>query len=36
MNKNHLSEDDISVKFITQALINAGWDELILAEALLR
>lgn len=27
MNKNHLSEDDISVKFITQALINAGWDE---------
>lgn len=27
MNKYHLSEDDISVKFITPALIQAGWDE---------
>jgi type I restriction enzyme R subunit len=27
MNKNHLSEDDISVKFITPALHKAGWDE---------
>lgn len=27
MNKHHLSEDDISVKFITPALIQAGWDE---------
>lgn len=27
MNKNHLSEDDISVKFITPALHQAGWDE---------
>ncbi len=27
MNKNHLSEDDISVKFITPALNKAGWDE---------
>ncbi|MBK9783119.1 MAG: DEAD/DEAH box helicase family protein [Betaproteobacteria bacterium] len=27
MNKHHLSEDDISVKFITPALIQSGWDE---------
>jgi type I restriction enzyme R subunit len=27
MNKHHLSEDDISVKFITKSLIKAGWDE---------
>lgn len=27
MNKNHLSEDDISVKFITPALHKSGWDE---------
>ena len=27
MNKNHLSEDDISVKFITPSLHKAGWDE---------
>ena len=27
MNKNHLSEDDISVKYITPALHKAGWDE---------
>ncbi len=27
MNKNQLSEDDISVKFITPALQQAGWDE---------
>jgi len=27
MNKNDLSEDDISVKFITPALTKAGWDE---------
>ena len=27
MNKAGLSEDDISVKFITPALIQAGWDE---------
>ena len=27
MNKNHLSEDDISVKFITPALLKSGWDE---------
>jgi len=27
MEKNSLSEDDISVKFITPALIKAGWDE---------
>jgi type I restriction enzyme R subunit len=27
MNKHHLSEDDINVKFITPALIQSGWDE---------
>ena len=27
MNKNDLSEDDISVKYITPALLKAGWDE---------
>src|SRR5665647_2510762 len=27
MNKNHLSEDDISAKFVTPALHKAGWDE---------
>jgi type I restriction enzyme R subunit len=27
MNKNNLSEDDISVKYITPALHKAGWDE---------
>src|ERR1700687_2149882 len=27
MNVNHLSEDDISVKYITPALHKAGWDE---------
>ena len=27
MNKNHLSEDDISIKFIILALHKAGWDE---------
>lgn len=27
MNKTHLSEDDISVKYITPALHQAGWDE---------
>ena len=27
MNKNHLTEDDISVKFITPALHKSGWDE---------
>lgn len=27
MNKNHLSEDDISVKYITTALHKGGWDE---------
>jgi len=27
VNKNHLSEDDISVKYITPALQKAGWDE---------
>jgi len=27
MNKSELSEDDISVKFITPALLKAGWDE---------
>ena len=27
MNKDHLSEDDISVKYITPALHKAGWDE---------
>jgi type I restriction enzyme R subunit len=27
VNKNYLSEDDISVKYITPALHNAGWDE---------
>jgi type I restriction enzyme R subunit len=27
MNKNDLSEDDISVKYITPAVIAAGWDE---------
>ena len=27
MNKHNLSEDDISVKFITKSLITAGWDE---------
>ena len=29
MNKKALSEDDISVKYITPALIQAGWDEII-------
>jgi type I restriction enzyme, R subunit len=27
MNLDHLSEDDISVKYITAALHKAGWDE---------
>lgn len=27
MNLDHLSEDDISVKYITPALHKAGWDE---------
>ena len=27
MNKKTLSEDDISAKFITPAVIQAGWDE---------
>lgn len=27
MNKNQFSEDDISVKYITSALVKAGWDE---------
>ena len=27
MNKKILSEDDISAKFITPAIIQAGWDE---------
>ncbi|MBK5968478.1 MULTISPECIES: EcoAI/FtnUII family type I restriction enzme subunit R [Thiorhodovibrio] len=27
MNKKSLSEDDICVKFITPAIVNAGWDE---------
>lgn len=27
MDKNDLSEDDISVKFITPAIVKAGWDE---------
>ena len=27
MNTDHLSEDDISVKYITPALHKAGWDE---------
>jgi len=27
MNKAHLSEDDISAKYITPAVIQAGWDE---------
>lgn len=27
INKNQFSEDDISVKYITPAIINAGWDE---------
>lgn len=27
MNKDHLSEDDICVKYITPALIKSGWDE---------
>jgi len=28
MNKKALSEADIKAKFITPAIINAGWDEL--------
>lgn len=28
MNKRDLSEADIEAKYITPALINAGWDEL--------
>lgn len=27
MNKKTLSEDDISAKYITPAVIQAGWDE---------
>lgn len=27
MNKDHLTEDDISVKYITPAIVSAGWDE---------
>ncbi len=28
MNKKDLSESDIKAKFITPAILNAGWDEL--------
>ena len=28
MNKKTLSEDDICVKFITPAIVKAGWDEI--------
>jgi len=27
MNKDHFSEDDVSAKYITPALLKAGWDE---------